>query len=190
MRVNQSNKSADLHQLKSKTNMVQKRKKTLPAIGWREWVGLPELGVATIKAKVDTGARSSSLHAFNLRRFKRDGVAWVRFQVHPTQHKRTTTLDVEAQVLEYRTVRSSSGKASLRPVIVTQIEMLGVTWPIEVTLASRDTMGFRMLLGREAFRDRFLVDAGNSYYGGKPTRKQKKNPLTNTAVSPDKVKKE
>ena len=163
--------------------MVQKRKKSLPAIGWREWVGLPELGIATIKAKVDTGARSSSLHAFNLRRFKRDGVSWVRFQVHPIQRKSNTTIDVEAPVLEYRSVRSSSGKATLRPVIVTPIELLGISWPIELTLASRDEMGFRMLLGREAFRGRFFVDAGNSYYGGKPKRKMKMDPTMDTTTS-------
>lgn len=144
-----------------------------PVIGWREWVGLPEFDVKWIKVKVDTGARSSSLHAFDLRPFKRDGTDWVRFQIHPVQRKSIKSADVEAPVLEYRSVRSSSGKASVRPVIVTRILLLGQTWPIELTLASRDEMGFRMLLGREAIRGRYLVDAGNSYYAGKPKRKKR-----------------
>jgi hypothetical protein len=145
----------------------------LPVIGWREWVGLPDFGIGQIKVKVDTGARSSSLHAFDLQEFERDGQEWVRFQVHPVQRKKDRTVDVEARVLEHRSVRSSSGKASMRPVIVTQVRLLGITWPVELTLASRDEMGFRMLLGREAFRRRFLVDAGKSYCGGKPKRKKK-----------------
>ncbi len=146
---------------------------SLPVIGWREWVGLPDFGISAIKAKVDTGARSSSLHAFDLQAFEREGVAWVRFSVHPVQRKNTPTIQLEAPVLEYRSVRSSSGRASRRPVVVTNVTLLGVTWPVELTLASRDKMGFRMLLGREAFRRRFLVDAGKSYCGGKPVREKK-----------------
>ncbi|MCL4832594.1 MAG: ATP-dependent zinc protease [Caldilineaceae bacterium] len=145
-------------------------KPSLPVIGWREWVGLPDFGIETIKAKVDTGARSSSLHAFDLQEFEREGAKWVRFSVHPVQRKNTTTIQIEAPILEYRSVRSSSGRAARRPVVVTNITLLGVTWPVELTLASRDKMGFRMLLGREAFRRRFLVDAGKSYTGGRPKR--------------------
>ena len=139
---------------------------TLPLIGWREWAALPEFGVERIKVKVDTGARTSSLHAFALKRFRRGDVSWVRFQIHPVQRKKTPSLEVEAEVLEYRTIRSSNGKASRRPVIVTEVELLGKRWPIELTLASRDEMGFRMLLGREAVRNRFLVDTGSSFYTG------------------------
>lgn len=146
----------------------------LPVIGWREWAGLPDFGIQWIKVKVDTGARSSSLHAFDLRTFRRGGAAWVRFQIHPVQRKSTKSVEVEAKVLEHRSVRSSSGKASLRPVIVTPVRLYGTEWPIELTLASRDEMGFRMLLGREAIRGHFLVDSGNSYYSGKPKRKAKK----------------
>ncbi|MDP2469972.1 MAG: ATP-dependent zinc protease [Candidatus Palauibacterales bacterium] len=153
--------------------MVKRGRPPLPIIGWREWVGLPDFGIEAIKAKVDTGARSSSLHAFDLRVFERDGEDWVRFEVHPVQRKRDRTVTVEARVLEFRSVRSSSGKATTRPVIVTSITLLGSSWPVELTLASRDEMGFRMLLGREAFRRRFLVDAGRSYCGGKPQRKKK-----------------
>jgi len=154
--------------------VVTKRlERALPVIGWREWVGLPDFGIKHIKAKGDTGARSSSLHAFDLREFERDGAEWVRFEIHPVQRKSDRAVAVEAQVLEHRSIRSSSGKASIRPVIVTNVRLLGTTWPVELTLASRDEMGFRMLLGREAFRRRFLVDVGKSYCGGKPKRKKK-----------------
>ena len=152
---------------------MKRKTSNLPVIGWREWIGLPDLGIKKIKAKVDTGARSSSLHAFNLQKFERDGVQWLRFHVHPVQRKLIDAVEVEAVVLEYRSVRSSSGKTAVRPVIITNVELFDITWPVEMTLASRDEMGFRMLLGREAFRGRFLVDAGNSYYGGQPKRKKK-----------------
>lgn len=153
--------------------MKKSKRENLPIIGWREWVGLPDFGIKGIKVKVDTGARSSSLHVFDLEKFEKKDQTWVRFKVHPAQRKSTPTVEVETEVLEFRSVRSSSGKASLRPVILTKIELLGRLYTVELTLASRDKMGFRMLLGREAFRDRFLVDAGKSYYGGKPLRKKK-----------------
>lgn len=155
--------------------MIKQGKSDLPIIGWREWVELPDFGIKAIKAKVDTGARSSSLHAFDLQEFEREGVKWVRFKLHPIQRRSDYSIELEAIVLEFRSVRSSSGKATLRPVIVTKVALLGTVWPIELTLANRDEMGFRMLLGREAFRQRFLVDAGKSYYGGKPKRKKKSN---------------
>ena len=152
--------------------MAEDRRSDPRVIGWREWVRLPDLGIATIKAKVDTGARSSSLHAFDVTEFRRQGQRWVRFKVHPVQRRTDSTVEAEAPILDYRSVRSSSGRASLRPVIETRIELLGVTWSIELTLANRDEMGFRMLLGRQAFRHRFLVDGGKSYYGGRPKRKK------------------
>jgi hypothetical protein len=157
--------------------------KNLQVIGWREWVALPDLGISKIKVKVDSGARSSSLHAFDLNTFERDGVQWVRFQVHPLQRSREKNTTVEAMILEFRSVRSSSGIAKMRPVIVTEIELLGKRWPVELTLASRDNMGFRMLLGREAFRGRFLVDAGKSYYGGRPKRKKRVKKCANIVSS-------
>jgi len=157
----------------SKVVRAKKARAPLPVIGWREWVGLVDLGVEKIKVKVDTGARSSSLHAFDVEDFVRDGASWVRFTVHPVQRSGDQVVSAEAPVLEYRRVRSSSGKASLRPVIVTSVSLLGQTWPVELTLANRDEMGFRMLLGREAIRGRFLVDAGKSWYGGRPKRKRR-----------------
>jgi hypothetical protein len=143
-------------------------------IGWREWVGLPDLGIRTIKAKIDTGARSSSLHAFGIQKFMHDGTAFVRFRVHPLQRDFGKEIKCEAEVLESRVIRSSTGHAQERTVIMTTIEIRGRSWPIELTLANRDEMGFRMLLGREGIRGRFLVDAGKSFYGGQPKKKRKK----------------
>ena len=148
--------------------------RTLGVIGWREWVGLPDLGIKAIKAKVDTGARSSSLHAFDLEEMEHDDARFVRFKVHPVQRNSAKIVVAEARILEYRSVRSSSGRSTRRPVIIANVTLLGQTWPVELTLANRDAMGFRMLLGREAFRGRFLVDAGRSYYGGKPKRPKKR----------------
>ena len=145
---------------------MSKRKKQLPIIGWREWVGLPELGIKSVKAKVDTGARSSSLHAFDLKQFVKGGDEWVRFKVHPNQRDTRKTIETEAKILEMRAVRSSSGKASMRPVVLTTIKLLDETWSVELTLANRDEMGFRMLLGRGALRNRFLVDPGRSFQLG------------------------
>ncbi len=153
--------------------MMSKKKRVLPVIGWREWIDLPEIGIEKIKVKVDSGARSSSLHAYDVKVFERDGKQWVSFKVHPLQRSREKVVCVEAEVLEFRSVKSSTGIAKMRPVIVTDVEILGQRFPVELTLASRDNMGFRMLLGREAFRGRFLVDGGRSYYGGKPVRSKK-----------------
>jgi hypothetical protein len=153
-------------------------KPVLPVIGWREWISLPDLGVKTIKVKVDTGARSSSLHAVKQRIFERDSEKWVRFHVNPVQNKSKNKIQAEAKVLEFRSIRSSSGIADMRPVIITHIKLLDLVWPIEITLSNRDEMGFRMLLGRQAFRHKFYVDAGRSFYGGKPQKKKfKKNVL-------------
>lgn len=152
---------------------MAKKPERLPIIGWREWVGLPDLLVGRIKAKVDSGARSSSLHAFDIEHFERDGKPWVKFKIHPLQHSDRLTIEAEAPVTDSRMVRSSNGKAQERTVITTRLKLLGEEWPVELTLADRNKMSFRMLLGREAFRRRFLVDAGDSYLGGKPKRKKR-----------------
>jgi hypothetical protein len=138
----------------------------LPSIGWREWLSLPELGISWIKAKIDTGARSSTLHAFDLEPFHQNGTSMLRFKVHPHQRNNKDTITAEAEFLEERHVRSSTGHTQLRPVIITIVDLNGLSWPIELTLASRDQMGFRMLLGRQAVRQRFLVDAGHSFLWG------------------------
>lgn len=138
-------------------------KRVRPVIGWREWLGLPELDIQSIKAKVDTGARTSSLHAYDIRRFKRKGRSMVRFKVHPVQRDARTLVEAEAPLVEMRKVRSSNGVVTLRPVVETAVDLAGVTWRIELTLVRRDLMGFRMLLGRQAVRRRFLVDPGASF---------------------------
>ncbi len=139
----------------------------LPVAGWREWVALPELHIRWIKAKVDTGARSSTLHAVDVERFDRDGAPWVRFAVHPYQHDPRTTVRCEAPLVDERRVRSSAGHEEHRPVVATQLRIGASAYPIELTLTNRDAMGFRMLLGRQALRGRYVVDAGGSYLAAK-----------------------
>lgn len=156
----------------------------LPLVGWREWLALPDLGVKAVKAKIDTGARTSSLHVFDLETFSRRGVDWVRFGLHPLQRDSLDTIRAEARVLEYRRVRSSTGQSALRPVICTTAKLLDQEWEIEVTLANRDAMGFRMLLGREAVRGRFLVNPGSSFYAGRPRRKKRKLKKKSAAGKP------
>lgn len=143
-------------------------------LGWREWVGLPAWGVVHVKAKVDTGARTSALHAHDLATFTRDGQPWVRFAIHPFQGSDRDAVAVEAPVAEEREVRSSNGEADLRPVVMTDVVLGGRTRSIEVTLTQRDAMGFRMLVGREALRGTFLVDPGKSYLGGRPQRPKRR----------------
>lgn len=140
----------------------------LKPIGWREWVGLPTLKTEWVKAKVDTGARSSSLHAFDLERFQRGGVQWVRFEVHPWQRSANNAVPTEAPLFDLRSVKSSSGRSEVRPVIRTLVTLGDMAYEIDLTLTRRDEMGFRLLLGREALRRRFLVDPGRSYLVGKP----------------------
>ena len=128
---------------------------------------LPEFGVRAIKVKLDTGARTSALHAFGLRPFTRDGRSMIRFEIHPVQRSSAAIVAAEAVVLDERLVRNSGGLEELRPVIRTLIEIGGERWPIELTLTRRDQMGFRMLLGRQALRGRAVVDAGSSFREGR-----------------------
>lgn len=156
-----------------------------PVIGWREWIVLPELDIPAIKAKVDTGARSSSLHAYDVQIFRVDGVDRVRFKVHPFQRDSKRTVAAEHDLLEQRWVKSSGGHETLRPVILAKVELMGRWWPIELTLMNRDTMGFRMLLGRQAVRERFVVDPGRSYVAGKgPAASGKKERSSKKGPSP------
>jgi hypothetical protein len=133
-------------------------------IGWREWVSLPDLGVVWIKAKIDTGAKSSSLHAWDIDIDGGDGV--VRFNLHPLQDDESIVVSASAPLVEHREVRSSNGDVEVRPVIQTPAIVRGERFAIELSLTSRDEMGFRMLLGRSAMRRRFVVDPGKSFVGG------------------------
>lgn len=138
--------------------------------GWREWVSLPGLGVPWLKAKLDTGARTSAIHAFHLSEFERSGEAWVRFAVHPWQRSADDETWTELPVHDVRQVRSSSGHVERRYVVLTSVGLMQHPVDAEVTLSRRDEMGFRMLLGREVLRQGFLVDPGRSYLGGRPRR--------------------
>jgi hypothetical protein len=135
--------------------------------GWREWVAIPSLGIAAIKAKLDTGARTSAVHAFDIRRSREGGIDVVRFQVHPLQRDVRLVVACKAPLLDERWVRTSGGGAEYRPVVSVDIEFAGERWPIELTLAHRGVMGFRMLLGRQALRGRLVVDPGRSFVAGR-----------------------
>lgn len=137
-------------------------------LGWREWICLPQLSIARIKAKVDTGARTSSLHAFYVERFNKGKQEMVRFRIHPKQHNNQVVQECIVPLLDERNVTDSGGHQEMRLVISTIARLGDHEWPIELTLTNRDTMKFRMLLGRAAMKGRFTVDPSRSYLVGKP----------------------
>ncbi len=137
------------------------------AVGWREWVALPELGLPAIKAKIDTGAKTSALHAFYTDVYEIDGIKMVKFGIHPIQKKLDLAVDCHSPIKDYREISDSGGHKEMRYVIETLMEIGGHQWPIELTLTNRDTMRFRMLLGRRAMEQRMIVEPGASYLNGK-----------------------
>ncbi len=151
---------------------IKKRKMSPTAIiGWREWVALPQLGIPAIKAKIDTGARTSAIHIFNLEEFEADGRPMVRFGVHPLQRRKDIKRLCEAPVLDRRRIKDSGGHLEKRYVIQTTAVVGAVSWTIELTLTNRDPMTFRMLLGRTALENRFLIHPGRSYLTGRSLAK-------------------
>jgi hypothetical protein len=147
------------------------KKPGLLTFGWREWVSLPDLGISQIKAKVDTGARTSALHAFEVTPFTEDGRERVAFRMHPVQKDSDTIIDCVADVIDKRTVTDSGGHKEERFVIRTLLRIGDHEWPIEATLTSRDDMLFRMLVGRTALKKRAVVNPARSYVLGKKTDK-------------------
>ena len=139
----------------------------LPGIGWREWVALPDLNLPAIKAKVDTGARTSALHAFLIEPYEHNGIDMLRFLIHPIQRNQDFEVECHCPVYDVREVTDSGGHREMRYVIQSNLSLGNASWPIELTLTNRDTMAFRMLLGRKAIENRFAVDPGASYINGK-----------------------
>jgi len=142
------------------------RAKTI--IGWREWVGLPDLGVSLIKAKIDTGAKTSALHAFEPEVFQKGDERWVRFKVHPVQGSDEAAIPCAARVAGEREVTSSNGQKEMRLFITTRLRIGPYKIPVELSLTNRDELGFRVLIGRVVMKKRFLVDSGRSFAFGEP----------------------
>lgn len=137
-------------------------------IGWREWVCLPDLSIDRVKVKVDTGARTSVLHAFKLQAFLKEDQEWVTFSVHPLQDNTTLQVDCTARVIDHRIIRDSGGHEETRVVIETDVAVGDEIWPIELTLTDRENMAFRMLLGRKAIVNRHYVDPTQSFLLSSP----------------------
>ncbi len=141
---------------------------TQTALGWREWVRLEELGLPDIRAKIDTGAKTSALHAFEVTTFEKNGEEWVRFLIHPRKSMPELVHTCEAKVIDTRNVKDSGGHKECRYVIKSPVCLGEWQWDIEMTLTDRDTMNFMMLIGREALAGRFLVDSAGSFLQGRP----------------------
>lgn len=136
-------------------------------IGSCEWCAFPELDIPAVKARVDSGAKTSCLHAFDIQPYEKNGVTWVRFEVHPLQKNQRISFAREAEVVDRRKVKSSSGEVENRYVIASMLKIGEFAWPVELTLTNRDSMGYRMLLGREAMRGKVIIDPDETYLLGK-----------------------
>ena len=153
-------------------------------LGSEEWCSFPELGIPIIKARVDSGAKTSALHAINIAPFIKNDSNWVKFDINPIQNNLKTIIHCEAPLVDKRIVKSSSGFREQRYVIQTSLKIGDTNWPIEMTLTNRDSMGFRMLLGREAMSGRVLVDPEKQYLLGQPTSESLKELYQNAEKAP------
>ena len=144
----------------------------LITLGWREWLTLPALDIPQLCAKVDTGARSSALHAFSIESIQRDGKPWIRFGLHPVKDRRDIEIWREAPLVDERQVTDSGGHTELRPTISSTISFGSLSFEAEITLTNRDNMRFRMLLGRTAMNGRCLVNPQASWLTGKPSESE------------------
>jgi len=159
---------------------VRKKFENLIPVGWREWVSFPEWNIEYLKVKVDTGARTSSIHVKEIKHYTKNAEPWVDFTLFPWQRSQDGSSRISAAVKSFRKVRSSSGSQEERPVIMADVVIAGERIRAELTLTNRDQMGFRMLLGREAIKKRFMVIPGHSYLGGEPalaTRKRNRGKI-------------
>ena len=144
-------------------SFMARKKKSYLTVGWREIVSIPSLGIKEIKAKIDTGARTSSLHVTDLKIIKRGNTKFAEFNVHPKQKSALPKFKNRVRIESFRNVKSSNGITSRRPVIVTTVIMGTLKKEIEITLVNRDLMGFRMLLGRTTLKGDFLINPAKSY---------------------------
>jgi ribosomal protein S6--L-glutamate ligase len=140
-------------------------------LGWEEWAGLPDLGLPSLKAKVDTGARTSALHARLIEPYSEHGIAMVRFKVQPVPRRPAIEIDCSARLVDQRAVTSSNGETECRFVIATSIEVGTRQWPIEITLTNRAVMTYRMLIGRQALQPGMLVDPAASFHQARRSHK-------------------
>lgn len=157
---------------------MSKHRSSYPVLGWREWVSLPELDVSLMECKVDTGAKTSALHTFYVESFEQDGKHMVRFGLHPKSNDTSTEIHCVCEVADQRVVSDSGGHRESRYVIKTPIVLGNEVWPIELTLTNRDTMRFRMLLGRTAMSEHFLVDPGARHLMHKPSKSPQQRTTT------------
>ncbi len=169
--------------MKTQTNSTNIKMNKL-VVGSEEWCSFPELGIPIIKARVDSGAKTSALHAINIAPFIKDDSNWVKFDINPIQNNSKTIIHCEAPLIDKRIVKSSSGYREQRYVIQTNLKIGESVWPIEMTLTNRDTMGFRMLLGREAMSGRILVDPEQQFLLGEPTNDSIKEIYKNSEKAP------
>ncbi len=153
-----------------KHSLLEKSQKVL--IGWQEWCALPKLQIPAIKAKIDTGAKTSALHAFEIRPFHRHGELFVHFLLHPLQRTLKYETPCTALVVDQRTVMNSGGHKELRYIINTTLTMGQLTWDVEMSLTNRDTLTFRMLLGRDALKEHAIIEPGKTLCQGKLTLKR------------------
>lgn len=149
---------------------IVKRKKRMPRqlIGWREWVGLPELRVDAIKAKIDTGARTSAIHAWRIAVHEEKDGQWATFELHPEQRNNKFVIPCRAKVHGTRRIRSSNGQVETRIIVRTTLQLGEDSWPMDLSLTNRDAMGFRMLLGRAALRRHVRINPGRSFLIPRP----------------------
>ncbi len=147
-----------------------KPKTAQQAVGWREWVALPDIGIDEIRAKIDTGARTSAIHAWNIERVERDGLPWLRFDIIPSTARGSRRVACLSPLVDERDIRNSGGAVERRFIIVTMLRLGGAEWTVELSLANRDEMGYRLLLGRTALSRRVIVKPGSSFLLGKPAQ--------------------